>query len=443
MAEHCEPAPAAALQLAMPLPAADVPALTWRYGLLGLPLAFMSLPLYVSLPQYYAEHFGVPLGVLGVVLLASRLLDAAIDPWLGRWADSLFARSAHRAWAAACAAAVLMALGFAALWHPLLSEVLPMPLWLAAALVPTYLGFSVVSVIHMAWGARWGGTAAQRARIVAWREGLALCGVVAASVLPSWLGMAATSAVLAAALALGLAMLKLSSGGVQRAAGAPAQASSAGGDARSSPWASAPFKALLGVFMLNGVSAAIPATLLPFYVRDQLQAPAWEPLFLLAYFACAASGLPLWLRLVPRLGLVRSWLLGMLLAVLAFAAVPWLEAGQVLSFTAVCLASGLALGADLVMPAALLVAVLRDAGQGAHGEGRFFGWWACATKLNLALAAGLALPLLAWVGYTNGSREPRELAALVGAYAALPCVLKLMAALALWRAGRRHAVLMS
>ena len=64
-----------------------------RYGLLGLPLAFVALPLYVLLPNYYARNFAVPLAGLGLLLLGVRLLDALIDPLLGRWVDALFARS--------------------------------------------------------------------------------------------------------------------------------------------------------------------------------------------------------------------------------------------------------------------------------------------------------------------------------------------------------------
>ena len=57
------------------------------YGALCLPLAFVALPLYVVLPNHYASVFGVPLALLGAVLLAARLLDAVADPLIGRWAD--------------------------------------------------------------------------------------------------------------------------------------------------------------------------------------------------------------------------------------------------------------------------------------------------------------------------------------------------------------------
>ncbi|MDP3224394.1 MAG: MFS transporter, partial [Rubrivivax sp.] len=54
------------------------------------------------------------------------------------------------------------------------------------------------------------------------------------------------------------------------------------------------------------------------------------------------------------------------------------------------------------------------------------------TKLNLALAAGIALPLLGQFGYTPGSRSPDALQALTLAYCLLPCALKLLSTALLW-----------
>ena len=85
----------------------------------------------------------------------------------------------------------------------------------------------------------------------------------------------------------------------------------------------------------------------------------------------------------------------------------------------------MAQGADLSLPGALLAGVIQREGHSGQLEGGYFGWWNFATKLNLALAAGIALPLLQVFGYTPGSRE---LQALTLAYCLLPCVLKLAAA---------------
>jgi Na+/melibiose symporter-like transporter len=225
------------------------------------------------------------------------------------------------------------------------------------------------------------------------------------------------------------------------ATGATPAAPSAGAghdDAQGeSPWADRRFRHLLAVFVINGVAAAIPATLFPFFVRDRLQQPDQEPLLLGAYFLAAVLSLPLWVAVVRRIGLARSWALGMALAATAFCVTPWLGAGDARAFLIVCLASGLALGADLAVPAALLAAVVRDAGHQGRGEGRHFGWWQAATKMNLALAAGLSLPLLDLAGYRPGARDPEALQALSLAYAALPCGVKLIALITWWPAWRR------
>lgn len=194
------------------------------------------------------------------------------------------------------------------------------------------------------------------------------------------------------------------------------------------------FRRLLAVFVLNGMASAVPATLVLFFVQDRLQAPAaLEPLFLGSYFVCAAAGIALWLRAVSRWGLARSWLLGMGLSVAVFAWVLTLGQGDWPAFVLVCMLSGAALGADLVLPAAMLNGLVADLGQRGRSEGVYMGWWSFATKLNLALAAGLALPLLGWLGYAPGQQDPQAVQALSLAYGLLPCVLKLGAAVLLYR----------
>jgi len=396
------------------------------YGALGLPLAFVALPLYVVLPNHYASAFGVPLAALGALLLGARLLDAVADPWIGRWADRWFAHSLRRVLLAAGLAALLAALGFYALFFPAVSDSGPLLAWCGVFLAVTYLAYSVLSVVHQSWGARLGGDAAQRTRVVAWREGLALAGVLIASVLPSVAGLGATSAVFALTLAAGLAWLL--------AAPRPLQAlHEALSPVPVSPWANPAFRRLIAVFVVNGIASAVPATLVLFFIRDKLALGAYEPLFLFSYFAAGALSMPLWVRMVPKVGLAKLWLAGMLLAIAAFVWAATLSSGSLVGYLAVCVASGLALGADLALPSALLAGVIQRAGHSGRSEGAYFGWWNFAIKLNLAIAAGVALPLLAAFGYSPGARDDAALSALTLAYCLLPCALKLLAAALLWR----------
>ena len=395
------------------------------YGLLGLPLAFVALPLYVILPNFYARDFGVPLATLGAVLLAARLLDAVIDPLIGRWCDRLFAHSLRAVLGFGAAAAVLLAVGFGLLFFPPTRQPQALVAWATGLLIATYAGYSALSVAHQSWGAMLGGDEAQRSRIVGWREGLGLVGVVLASVTPLQFGLGATVLLFYAALALGWLAWT-------RAPHPLVSVSAAAGDIWL-PFRRAAFRRLLGVFVLNGIASAIPATLVLFFVQDRLQSSrTMEPVFLATYFICAALSMPLWLRSVSRFGLARSWLLGMVLAVAAFAGATQLGAGDDMAFLAVCAMSGLALGSDLAMPGAMLAGVITQAGDSGRSEGAYFGWWNFATKLNLALSAGLALPLLAAFGYAPGAQNGSALQALTVAYCLLPCALKLAAGCTLY-----------
>lgn len=404
-----------------------------RYGLLGLPLAFVALPLYVLLPNHYARSFGVPLAALGMVLLGTRLLDAVLDPWIGRWCDRLFLRSHRAVLGVAGVAAAVLALGLWGLlfpWTDLRGDTRDLLVWAGALLALTYAAYSVVSVAHQSWGARLGGNEVQRSRVQAWREGLALAGVLTAAVLPTAGGLAVTVGVFATLLATGWLAW---TGALAPDAAARDRTAT---PAATSPWRQPRFVRLLAVFVVNGTASAIPATLVLFFVQDRLQAPApMEPAFLATYFLSAALSLPLWLRLVPRLGLARTWRAGMLLAVAGFAGTATLGSGDTVPFLIVCALSGAALGTDLALPGALLTGLMDETGERGQREGAYLGWWNFAAKLNLALAAGLALPLLALLGYTPGSRDDQALQTLTLAYAVLPCALKLLAA------GLLHALL--
>lgn len=390
------------------------------YGLLGLPLAFAALPIYVHVPRYYAETAGMELALLGFILLGARLLDAGIDPWLGWLADRVPRRRM-------LALALLpFGLGFIALLNPPAGQAGP---WLLASLALTYLGFSAATVAYQAWGADVGVDSALRTRLTAAREGFGLLGVVLAAALPTLLagtlneGIARLSWILPPLLLIAAATT-FSRVGVGRPLAASGE--------RLLPSlrrvvADIAFRRLLLVFVANGIAAALPATLFLFFVADVLQLEKASGPLLAIYFVAGAASLPLWVRLAGRYGRVAAWLAAMLLSILAFAGASQLGRGDLWPFAAICIASGLALGADLALPAAIAA----DLGERQGQAGACFGVWNFIAKLNLALAAGLALPLLGGLGYVPGSGS--GLSALTFAYALLPLAFKALAGVLLWR----------
>lgn len=403
----------------------NAPALS--YGLLGLPLAFAALPIYVHVPRYYAATSGMELAVLGAILLGARLLDAGIDPWLGWLADRV------RRPTMVAVALLPFAVGFVALLNPPSTHAAP---WLLGSLALTYLGFSAATVAYQAWGADLGDTSRARTRLTAAREGFGLLGVVLAAALPAVLAADFIVGVerlswLLPPLLLVAAIITFSRVGP----GTLLPPKSQPHPMRGIPWwyatrdalADRSFRRLLLVFVANGIASALPATLFLFFVADVLQLESASGALLALYFIAGAASLTLWVKLAACYGRVAAWFAAMLLSIAAFAGASQLGSGDLWPFAAICLASGMALGADLALPAAIAA----DIGERQRQAGACFGIWNFVTKVNLALAAGLSLPLLAVLGYSPGS--PSGLPALVFAYALLPLAFKALAAVLLWR----------
>jgi Na+/melibiose symporter-like transporter len=196
---------------------------------------------------------------------------------------------------------------------------------------------------------------------------------------------------------------------------------------------------LLGVFALNALAPSITATVFVFFVADRLGMAAQAPAFLAVYFLAGAASMPLWTRLARRHSLHALWLAGMVAAVAAFVWAFWLPSGALVGFAAVCALSGLAFGADLALPPALLARVIDANGHNGQREGAYFGLWNFVNKLVLAVAGALALTILEGLGYTRSSQDAAALDALAFTYSVVPCGLKLVAAawlLAAWRLQR-------
>ena len=407
------------------------------YGILGFPLAMAALPIYVHVPKFYAETIGLSLATIGTVLLATRALDALQDPLLGWWSDRRRAAPGGR-WLFVAVGAPLLALGMIGLFSPPAWSGAALTAWLVANLVLVYTAYSLVTVSYQAHGAEIATGAGERTRVTAWREGFGLAGVLVAAALPEILARQSGSRAGFAQFAMVFAPLVLV-GALAAIVGSPRAAPGVARDATLRtlwlPLGNARFRWLLAAFMASGIAAAIPATLVLFYIEDIVRRPNLAALFLATYFAAGALGLPGWVWLSRRIGKARAWLCGMGLAIGAFVWAYFLGPGDVKSFAVICVVSGVALGADLALPPSMLAdAIDDDEARGlVRREGSYFGLWNLATKLNLALAAGAALPLLEALGYLAGHiNGPRELAALAGVYALVPCVLKAGAAAILW-----------
>ncbi len=136
----------------------------------------------------------------------------------------------------------------------------------------------------------------------------------------------------------------------------------------------------------------------------------------------------------------------MVCACAAFVTVPFIGEGQFAAFAVVCLVTGMALGADLVLPPAIQADVV-DYDELRFGRARAglqFSLWGMSTKLALAAAVGFALPVLEASGFDPAAPTEAARRALTVIYALVPVVIKLTAIAMVWRfplTAEKHAVI--
>ncbi len=407
------------------------------YALPALPLAALSLPFYVMVPEFYARDIGLPIATVGYVLLLVRLLDAVSDPLAGWLADRYrpaFGR--RRLWVAASAPLVALAAWFV-LMPPANAGSTYLLLW--AGLLS--LAWTAAQVPYGAWGAELSRSYAGRTRVAAFRESATVVGTLLALVIPALVqsrGGDARAGLAAIALLIGLGLPLFAAIAVWRTPEPVerSQASLLWREGLDGILQNRPFRRLLAAFFINSFANGLPATLFLFFVAERLGSRDASGPLLVLYFLCGVIGVPFWLWLAGRTSKHRAWAWGMILAVICFAGAIFLREGDVFAFGLVCVLTGLALGADVVLPASIQADVIDidTARTGSERAGLYLGLWALATKLAFAGAVGLAFPLLGAAGFdpAAGVKTTGGLVMLGLLYAGLPSLLKLGAIALVW-----------
>ena len=408
------------------------------YALPALPLAILTLPLYVLVPAFYARDLALSLAAVGQALLAVRVIDALSDPVVGVLADRWRPAFGRRRLWFALACVPTAAAAFFVFTPPAGAGILYLTFWGAALSIAS----TAVLVPYTAWGAELSADYHGRARIAGWRETMALVGTLVALFAQVLVPMAGYPGDRAILFSIGLFVLfALPLGAALTVAKVPEPEDPS--QTRLSLLAglgnmrrNGPFLRLILAFLLNGFANGLPATLFLFFVSNKLKAPDAAGPLLVLYFVCGVAGVPIWLKLAAATSKHRAWCIAMLIACAFFLAAPLLGAGQTGFFAIVCIGTGLALGADLMLPPAIQADVIDvdTARSGEQRAGVYFAAWGLATKIALALAVGIAFPLLDWAGFDPdiSAGSDAGLAMLGLLYAGLPVALKLTAIGVMW-----------
>lgn len=399
----------------------------WRYSMLAIPIAFAGFPLYVLAPDFYATTHGVSLALLGMLLLGLRVFDAVQDPLIGVLSD----RYRHLLRIVLPIASILLCAGVYGLFN---STPVEPALWFTLCVAVTVTAYSVLSINLNTLGGLWSDNPTNQTRISSLRETCGLIGLVIAVSLPVWLKQQVEPKQVYVFYALILVGIMASAWMIfwpwllrhaKHTQYIQRDVFSLLLGLKSLPHETRSF---LGIYGLSMLASSLPAVLVIFFVRDLLGAENLTGVFLLLYFLSGAVSMPLWKYLSEAQGLYRAWAFSMVLAVISFMGAFFLNSGDIWQYALICGVSGLALGADLALPPAILSSHIHQH-HTEHQAATHYALLALIAKLSLAIASAMALPLLDVAGFRPAGNNTRTaLFTLSTIYALVPCALKLIAA---------------
>ena len=444
------------------------------YSTNQLPLNMAALPVVLNVSHFYGEVLKVPLGIMGLIFIATRVIDAIQDPVIGLISDKFTHRGPRGRLTFVALMLPLMIGGFYMLFHPpegLFVQPALLALWLFVALFVVHLGYSGVSISYHAHGAELTDDYNERTRVTVGREVFGLMGMTLAVVLPTvftakfgehqgYVYMGLVFIPIALAFALPTLVWSPPSAhppvvrenpeihvryfrswlvGLAPSLERPTRSMETSTTLLTlvpffAPMKNRLFRRLLLVFIVNGAALGVAVSVMLFYVEHVLKGNKLEAgIILLVYFGAAALSVPMWLILSRRFSKTAAWFIAMVMTATAMSLAVFLGAGDFALFVPIAVITGLGIGADYGLPPSVLADIINsEEGKDTQGDtGAYFGLWALATKLATAIGAAGSLPVAALLGF-NPSRGQYSGGALIFVYIALPVVIKIVAALLIW-----------
>ena len=443
------------------------------YGLPGLPLAMLGLPLFVYLPSHYSQNLGLSLSAVGFSLLLARSFDVITDPLIGLLNDR-YPKLKSPMWrrkSFMIMGVPLLLLGLNFLLRP--SEGVT-AFYLFFWSFITYLGWTLINIPWLALGAEISQDYHDKSALASSREIFSVIGTVAVISLPVLLSiqfdLSSTLETLANILTILLPITlipffwKLSSNSAEIEKSVKSTNSYQPLSSKVKLLRKKIFEVikhpaiirLLPAYFVNSIANALPATLFILFVSYVIKTPDQVGILLISYFLSAIAGIPLWLFLARKTDKHISWCIALSGSILSFIFVPFIGEGGFIPFLVVCLASGFCLGADVVMPASIQADIsqimsrnprenknltLFDKNPTSENEQNstalLFGIWGLLTKLSLALAVGISFPLLDFLGLNADALDIQTSSetatfTLIVLYALIPIILKVWVLIQMW-----------
>lgn len=410
-----------------------------RFSAIAVPVSAATLPVGVYLPAIFARDFGIPLATLGLIFLIGRLWDALSDPLVGTLSDRTRSRFGRRKpWIAA--GALIFALSSVLLFFPVARVT---PAYLAVVLFFFYLGWTAMQIPFFAWSGEISGQYHQRTRIAGYQSAIAALALFLTLVLPTIADQIRPGDGRLQLTMMGALVLVTIIPAVFATLTAFPEPEAATGreqlslrQALGAVFGNALLLRVLASDFAVTLAQSTRSALIVFFVSFYMGRPDWATGLFLFQFVFGIFAAPLWMRIGLRFGKHQTAVAGEVAQVAINLGLLFVTPDRFGLLLALTLAQGLAQGSGNLMLRAI-VADVADKHQLETGENRaglYYSVFSLAGKSASAAAIGIALPLVALLGFDpKGQNSADVLDSLLLVFALGPALAHALSALLIAR----------
>ena len=388
------------------------------YSLPSIPLAAAQIAVYIAVPAIYSKIAAVGIGITGLVIMISRVIDMITDPILGTYLDRMVEKIGWKFWL--LIGFPLISIGIFILFNPLdRLEIISLLL----GVIFVTLGWTFFSIPW--WGigiAISNSNSNDRFKVVSFRELLTIPGVILGLFLIYFSNISGEIFLIISILFLSpLFIKKIPIPNISNVNGKSYFLNIKNLFKKNSN-----FKYLCLSYFFIGLSNGVTSILFILFVEFIIGGSPQN--FLSIYFISAFIGLPFVYMLASKYNKKRIWTSFIILACICFSPVVFLSNNSTTLFMVICIISGFCLSADLIIPSSIQADIIYKEQQQNKNVlvGKIYSVWSFIQKLSLALSAGVCLPLLGYFGF-NPSEVNTQLLPLSFAYGIIPIILRIPA----------------
>ncbi|MDF1687470.1 MAG: Na+/melibiose symporter-like transporter [Parvibaculaceae bacterium] len=416
----------------------------------AIPIASLGLPLTVFLPQYYEGSMGLSLATVGTVFLLARLWDVVTDPLMGVLSDRFPTRWGRRRHWIVMSVPLLMLSGYM-IYFPS-GEITA--LYLFGWLFVLYVGWTMLTLSHMSWGAELDMDYNERSRIQGFREGFQVAGtpliMMAAifAVSPEASKILQAEQSIQAIGAFFLILLPIAVGLAVSQVGEPFKHDLKFVEAsQETLWQRikggiTPLRKNRALLLLvtcdffSGFSSAALGTLYLYEVEFIWQLGDLKYALLLVYFVAGVLFVPVILKLAKALGKNKAAFYAAVFNVVLTPFILLLPPGVLWIHVIALIVMGVNVGSMAVLYRGMMgdVCDVDELETGERRTGLFFSMLTLSQKVGAAMAVGVMFWILDAVGFSSkGENSETALTGLALLFVIAPVVCNFIVAFFMWR----------